>query len=163
MDIGSYTVQLLQSGLGSLAAYMAAHVLLCLVPAFFIAGALSALVPKESVTRYLGRNAPKYVAYPAAAMAGSTLAVCSCTIVPLFAGIFMKGAGIGPAITFLFFAPAGNILALSYTGVALGADFAIARVILTLVFGIGIGLIMGVIFRKIRPGPCRSNRRHVCG
>ena len=115
---------------------------------FFIAGALSALVPKESVTRYLGRNAPKIVAYPAAAMAGSTLAVCSCTIVPLFAGIFMKGAGIGPAITFLFFAPAGNILALSYTGVALGADFAIARVILTLVFGIGIGLIMGVIFRK---------------
>jgi hypothetical protein len=148
MDIGNYITQLLQSGLGSLAAYLAAHVLLCLVPAFFIAGALSALIPKESVTRYLGRNAPKYVAYPAAAMAGSTLAVCSCTIVPLFAGIFMKGAGIGPAITFLFFAPAGNILALSYTGVALGADFAIARVILTLVFGIGIGLIMGVIFRK---------------
>ncbi|HSD94026.1 MAG TPA: permease [Syntrophales bacterium] len=148
MDIGNYAIQLLQSGLGSLAAYLAAHVLLCLVPAFFIAGALSALVPKESVTRYLGRNAPKVVAYPAAALAGSTLAVCSCTIVPLFAGIFMKGAGIGPAITFLFFAPAGNILALSYTGVALGADFAIARVILTLVFGIGIGLIMGVIFRK---------------
>ena len=148
MDIGNYAIQLLQSGLGSLAAYLAAHVLLCLVPAFFIAGALSALVPKESVTRYLGRNAPKYVAYPAAALAGSTLAVCSCTIVPLFAGIFMKGAGIGPAITFLFFAPAGNILALSYTGVAIGADFAIARVILTLVFGIGIGLIMGVIFRK---------------
>src|SRR5512136_174877 len=148
MDIGNYTIQLLQSGLGSLAAYMAAHVLLCLVPAFFIAGALSALIPKESVTRYLGRNAPKYVAYPAAALAGSVLSVCSCTVVPLFAGIYRKGAGLGPAITFLFFAPAANILALIYTGGIIGADLAFARLILSLAFGIGIGMIMALIFRR---------------
>jgi hypothetical protein len=140
--------QLVQSGLGNLAAYLAAHVLLCLVPAFFIAGGLSALIPKESVTRFLGRKARKIVSYPAAALAGSVLAVCSCTIVPLFAGIYKKGAGIGPAITFLFFAPAANILALAYTGVAIGADLAFARLFLSLAFGIGIGLIMALIFRQ---------------
>ncbi len=138
----------LQSGLASLASYLAAHVLLCLVPAFFIAGGLSALVPQQSIVRFLGPNAPKYVAYPAAAGAGSLLAVCSCTVQPLFAGIYSKGAGLGPAITFLFFAPAANILALSYTGVALGADFAIARIVLALCFGIGIGLLMALLFRR---------------
>ena len=96
MSLLSTLGQLVQSGLGNLAAYLAAHVLLCLVPAFFIAGGLSALIPKESVTRFLGRNAPKFISYPAAALAGSVLAVCSCTIVPLFAGIYKKGAGLGP-------------------------------------------------------------------
>jgi len=148
MDIGNTITRLLQGGLGNLAAYLAAHVLLCLLPAFFIAGGLTALVPKEAVTRFLGRNAPKYVSYPAAALAGSVLAVCSCTIVPLFAGIYKKGAGLGPAITFLFFAPAANILALAYTGVAIGADLAIARIILALSFGIGIGLLMALIFSR---------------
>lgn len=137
----------LQSGLASLASYLAAHVLLCLVPAFFVAGALSALVPQSSVVRFLGPNAPKWIAYPAAAGAGSLLAVCSCTVQPLFAGIYRKGAGLGPGITFLFFAPAANILALSYTGVALGPDFAIARVVLSLTFGVGIGMIMALLFR----------------
>ncbi len=136
-----------QGGLASLASYLAAHVLLCLVPAFFIAGGLSALVPQQSIIRYLGPDAPKWMSYSAAAGAGSLLAVCSCTIQPLFAGIYKKGAGLGPAITFLFFAPAANILALSYTGVALGADFAIARILLALSFGIGIGMIMAVLFR----------------
>jgi len=148
MDVGAFLVRLLQGGLGNLAAYLAAHVLLCLLPAFFIAGALSALIPKEAITRFLGRNAPKFVSYPAAALAGSVLAVCSCTIVPLFAGIYKKGAGLGPAITFLFFAPAANILALAYTGVTIGMDLAIARLALSLTFGIGIGLIMALIFRK---------------
>jgi hypothetical protein len=148
VDLLSALARLLQGGLGNLAAYLAAHVLLCLVPAFFIAGGLSALVPKESITRFLGRKAPRYVSYPAAALAGSVLAVCSCTIVPLFAGIYKKGAGIGPAITFLFFAPAANILALAYTGVAIGADLAFARLFLSLAFGIGIGLIMALIFRR---------------
>lgn len=138
----------LQGGLASLASYLAAHVLLCLAPAFFIAGALSALAPQQSIIRYLGPAAPKWVSYPAAAGAGSLLAVCSCTIQPLFAGIYKKGAGLGPAITFLFFAPAGNILALSYTGVALGAGFAIARIVLALSFGIGIGMIMAILFRS---------------
>ncbi len=148
MDLVTRALGLLQGGLGNLAAYLAAHVLLCLLPAFFIAGGLTALVPKEAVTRFLGRNAPKYVSYPAAALAGSVLAVCSCTIVPLFAGIHKKGAGLGPAITFLFFAPAANILALAYTGVAIGADFALARIVLSLVFGLGIGLIMAFIFSR---------------
>ncbi len=134
-------------GAGNLAAYLAAHVLLCLLPAFFIAGAMAALIPKETVTRFLGRNSSKAVSYPAAAAAGSLLAVCSCTIVPLFAGIYKKGAGLGPAITFLFFAPAANILALVYTGGVIGPDLAIARLLLSLTFGIGIGLIMALIFR----------------
>jgi len=138
----------LQSGVASLASYLAAHVLLCLVPAFFVAGALSALVPQQSVIRYLGPAAPKWLAYPAAAGAGSLLAVCSCTVQPLFAGIYSKGAGLGPGITFLFFAPAANILALSYTGVALGVDFAIARVVLSLCFGVGIGMIMAMLFHR---------------
>ncbi len=141
-------LQLLNGGAGSLASYLAAHVLLCLLPAFFIAGAMAALIPKASITHWLGRHAPVYVSYPAAALAGSLIAVCSCTIVPLFAGVYRKGAGIGPAITFLFFAPAGNIMALAYTGNILGADFAIARLILCLVFGIGIGLLMATLFWK---------------
>lgn len=138
----------LQGGLDSLASYLAAHVLLCLVPAFFIAGALSALVPQQAIIRFLGPDAPKWKSYSAAAGAGSLLAVCSCTIQPLFAGIYRKGAGLGPAITFLFFAPAANILALSYTGVALGAEFAIARILLALSFGVGIGMIMAIMFRE---------------
>jgi hypothetical protein len=148
MDIFAFLSKLLYGGLGNLAAYLAAHVLLCLLPAFYIAGAMTALIPKESVTRFLGRNTPKWISYPAAALAGSVLAVCSCTIVPLFAGIYKKGAGLGPAITFLFFAPAANILALVYTGGVIGADLAFARLFLSLAFGIGIGLIMALIFRK---------------
>lgn len=139
-------LHLVSGGAGNLAAYLAAHVLLCLLPAFFIAGAMTALIPKASITRWLGRNAPYRVSYPAAAAAGSLLAVCSCTIVPLFAGIYKKGAGLGPAITFLFFAPAGNVLALAYTGSILGAEFAFARFVLCLLFGVGIGLLMALLF-----------------
>ena len=145
--LSAYVFPVVHGGLGNLAAYLAAHVLLCLLPAFFIAGAMAALIPKESITRFLGRNTRKAVSYPAAAAAGSLLAVCSCTIVPLFAGIYRKGAGLGPAVTFLFFAPAANILALVYTGGIIGADLAIARLTLSLVFGIGIGLIMALVFR----------------
>lgn len=141
-------LQLLNGGLGNLAAYLAAHVLLCLLPAFFVAGAMAALIPKASITRWLGRSTRASVSYPAAAAAGSLLAVCSCTIVPLFAGIHRKGAGLGPAVTFLFFAPAGNILALSYTSSILGAEFAFARFLLCLLFGIGIGLLMALLFRR---------------
>jgi len=143
-----FIARLINSGAGNLAAYLAAHVLLCLLPAFYIAGAMTALIPKETITRYLGRNTPKYVSYPAAAAAGFLLAVCSCTVIPLFAGIYKKGAGLGPAITFLFVAPAVNILALSYTGAVIGMDLAIARLVLSLAFGIGVGLIMALIFRK---------------
>ncbi len=148
MEIFNTLIQLFQSGLGNLAAYLAAHVLLCLLPAFYIAGAMTALIPKEIITRYLGRNTPKYISYPASAAAGFLLAVCSCTVIPLFAGIYKKGAGLGPAITFLFVAPAINILALVYTGGIIGMDLAIARLLLSLIFGISIGLIMAIIFRK---------------
>jgi len=139
---------LLQTGLGNLAAYLAAHVLLCLLPAFFIAGALTALVPKEAITRFLGRRASRWVSYPAALLAGSVLAVCSCTILPLFAGIRKRGAGLGPALTFMFFAPASNILAIMFTGVKIGMDIALARILLCMVFGVSIGLIMSWLFRK---------------
>ncbi len=148
MDIFAFLLKLVQGGLGNLAAYLAAHVLLCLLPAFYIAGAMTALIPKETVTRFLGRNTPKFISYPAAAAAGFLLAVCSCTVIPLFAGIYKKGAGIGPAITFLFVAPAINILALAYTGSVIGMDLAIARLVLSLVFGIGVGIIMALIFSK---------------
>lgn len=148
---------LLQTGLGSLAAYLAAHVLLCLLPAFFIAGALMTMIPKEAITRYLGKDAPKWISYPAAAIGGFVLAVCSCTIMPLFASIYKKGAGIGPAITFLFVGPAINILAISFTGVQIGMDIALARVVLSLFFGVLIGLLMAWIFRKDDEAHQREN------
>ncbi len=143
-----YVTGLFFSGVGNLASYLAAHVLLCLLPAFYIAGAMTALIPKEIITRYLGRNTPKFISYPAAAAAGFLLAVCSCTVIPLFAGIHKKGAGLGPAITFLFVAPAVNILALTYTGAVIGMDLAIARLVLSIAFGIGVGILMALIFRK---------------
>jgi hypothetical protein len=141
-------LRLLEAGWLSLLDYLAAHVILCLIPAFFIAGALSALIPKEAVTRYLGPRASKWVSYPAAAAGGFVLAVCSCTILPLFAGIWKRGAGLGPAITFLFVGPAVNILAIAYTGAAIGPDIALARVVLSVLFGIGIGLLMAYFFRR---------------
>ena len=147
MNILQYLIELLQTGLGSLAAYLAAHVLLCLLPAFFIAGALAALIPKEAITKYLGRDAPKWISYPASALGGFVLAVCSCTIMPLFASIYKKGAGLGPAITFLFVGPAINILAISFTGVQIGMDIALARIILSIIFGVLIGLLMAWLFR----------------
>lgn len=148
MNFTTTLLNLLQSGFGGLAAYLAAHVLLCLLPAFFIAGALAALMPKEAITRYLGRDASKWISYPASALGGFLLAVCSCTIMPLFASIYKKGAGLGPAITFLFVGPAVNILAISFTGVQIGLDIALARVILSVIFGITIGLLMAWFFHK---------------
>jgi uncharacterized protein len=133
---------LLWAGWVSLLDYLAAHVLLCLVPAFVIAGFLVSMVPQEAVTRYLGPKASKWVSFPAAALGGFVLAVCSCTIIPLFAGIWKRGAGLGPAITFLFVGPAINILAITYTGAAIGFDVAFARLILAISFGIVIGLMM---------------------
>ena len=148
MNIINYLSDLLQAGLGGLAAYLAAHVLLCLLPAFFIAGALAALLPKEAITRFLGRDASPWISYPASALGGFLLAVCSCTIMPLFASIYKKGAGLGPAVTFLFVGPAVNILAISFTGVQIGMDIALARITLSIIFGILIGLVMAWVFRK---------------
>ncbi len=147
-SILSTILSLLSAGWLSLLDYLAAHVLLCLVPAFIIAGFMSAMIPKETITRFLGPKASKWVSYPAASIGGFVLAVCSCTILPLFAGIWKRGAGLGPAITFLFVGPAINILAITYTGAAIGFDIALARLILSILFGIVIGLIMAWIFRK---------------
>jgi uncharacterized membrane protein YraQ (UPF0718 family) len=144
----AYIGTLLWSGWTGLLDYLAAHVLLCLVPAFIIAGFMSSMIPKEAITRYLGPKASKWISYPAASLGGFVLAVCSCTILPLFAGIWKRGAGLGPAITFLFVGPAINILAITYTGAAIGFDIALARLILSIVFGIVIGLLMAWFFRK---------------
>jgi uncharacterized membrane protein YraQ (UPF0718 family) len=144
----SYLSTLVWSGWTSLLDYLAAHVLLCLVPAFVIAGYVSAMIPKEVITRYLGPKAPRWVSYPAASIGGFILAVCSCTILPLFASIWKRGAGLGVAITFLFVGPAINILAIAYTGAAIGMDIAIARITLSIAFGITIGMIMAWFFRE---------------
>ena len=149
MDFASYLIDLLSAGLTGLVNYLSAHVLLCLIPAFFIAGALSALFKKEAVTKYLGPDTPKYISYPVASAAGFLIAVCSCTILPLFAGIWKKGAGLGPAITFLFTGPAINLLAITYTGSLIGWDIAAARGVLAITFGIVIGMLMGLIFGKL--------------
>jgi len=146
-DLLNVVGTMLWSGWMSLLDYLAAHVLLCLLPAFVIAGYMSAMIPKETITKYLGPQAKKWVSYPAAAVGGFILAVCSCTILPLFAGIWKRGAGLGTAITFLFVGPAVNILAIAYTGAAIGMDIALARIILSIGFGIGIGLIMSWVFR----------------
>jgi hypothetical protein len=136
------------SGLYALYDYLTAHVLTCLVPAFFIAGGMSALLPKEKITKYLGKNVPKYKAYPLSVVAGLLLAVCSCTILPLFAGIKKKGAGIGPALAFLYTAPATNILAIVFTGSVLGWDLAISRIILSVTFATLVGIIISSFFKE---------------
>ena len=112
----------LQSGLTTLLGYLSAHVLTCLVPAFFIAGAIAALLKTEMVLKYFGKDAPKWLCYSVAATSGTILAVCSCTILPMFAGIEKKGAGIGPATAFLFSGPAINLLAIVLTARVLGLD-----------------------------------------
>jgi len=128
--------------------YTREHVLLCLVPAFFIAGAVSVFVRKESVMKYLGPRAKKTVAYGVASVSGSVLAVCSCTVLPLFAGIYRMGAGIGPATAFLYSGPAINVLAIVLTGKVLGWKIGVARAVGAVVFSIVIGLLMHFIFRK---------------
>ncbi len=133
--------------------YAREHVITCLIPAFFIAGAISVFISKESVIRYLGAKANKVLAYGVASVSGAILAVCSCTILPLFAGIYRMGAGIGPATTFLYSGPAINILAIILTARVLGIELGIARAVGAIVFGIVIGLLMQIFFRdeKIEP------------
>jgi uncharacterized protein len=138
----------LMGGVTSFVEYITAHVLTCLIPAFFIAGAMNALLNKESITKYLGAKVPLYKAYPIAVVGGLLLAVCSCTILPLFAGIKKKGAGLGPAIAFLYTAPGTNILAVALTWSVIGADFAIARIVLSIIFAIIIGLIISTLFKE---------------
>ncbi|MCK5246524.1 permease, partial [Candidatus Bipolaricaulota bacterium] len=128
--------------------YAREHVLLCLVPAFFIAGAIAVFISQASVIKYLGGKAKKVVAYGVGAVSGAILAVCSCTVLPLFAGIYKRGAGLGPAIAFLYSGPAINILAIILTGRILGIQFGVARAVGAVVFSIVIGLTMQFLFRK---------------
>ena len=144
----SYLIDLAYVGIASLQEYLALHVLLCLIPAFFLAGAIASLFSKESVLKYFGADAPKYVSYTVAAVSGCLLAVCSCTVLPLFAGIYKRGAGIGPATTFLFSAPAINILAIVYTAKILGYDLGVARAVIAILLSVFIGLMMAFIYEK---------------
>jgi uncharacterized protein len=131
-----------------LSEYAQQHVLLCLVPAFFIAGAIMIFLDQQSVIRYLGPKAKKFVAYGVASISGTILAVCSCTVLPIFKGIYKKGAGIGPAVAFLYSGPAINILAIVLTAKVLGIQLGIARAIGAIVFSIVIGFLMHLIFRN---------------
>lgn len=128
--------------------YAREHVLLCLVPAFFIAGAISVFVSQASVMKYLGAKANKVLAYGVASVSGSVLAVCSCTVLPLFAGIYRMGAGLGPATAFLYSGPAINVLAIILTARILGLELGIARAVGAVVFSVVIGLLMHLIYRK---------------
>jgi len=140
--------EIVQSGFEALLEYLSAHVLTCLIPAFFIAGAIAVFVSQASVMKYFGAKAKKILAYSVASVSGAILAVCSCTILPLFAGIHKRGAGLGPAIAFLYSGPAINILAIVYSARLLGLDLGLARAIGAVVFSVVIGLVMAFIWRK---------------
>ena len=128
--------------------YAREHVLLCLIPAFFIAGAISVFVSQGSVMKYLGAQARKVVAYGVAAVSGTILAVCSCTVLPLFAGIYRMGAGLGPATAFLYSGPAINVLAIILTARILGPALGLGRAIGAILFSVVIGVLMHLIFRR---------------
>ncbi|MCA1902525.1 MAG: permease [Candidatus Hydrogenedens sp.] len=128
--------------------YAREHVLLCLVPAFFIAGAIGVFISQNSVMKYLGADANKFIAYGVASVSGTILAVCSCTVLPLFSGIYKMGAGLGPATAFLYSGPAINVLAIILTARILGLELGLARAIGAVLFSIIIGLLMFLIFRK---------------
>ena len=140
-----------QSGLEAfmmLQEYAREHVLTCLIPAFFIAGAISVFVSQASVLKYFGAQANKILSYAVASVSGTILAVCSCTVLPLFAGIYTRGAGIGPATAFLYSGPAINVLAITLTAKILGWQLGLARAIGAVVFAVVTGLLMAFIFRK---------------
>lgn len=128
--------------------YARQHVILCLIPAFFIAGAISVFVSQASVIKYFGPQARKLLAYSVASVSGSILAVCSCTVLPLFAGIYTRGAGIGPATAFLYSGPAINVLAIILTAKVLGIRLGVARAVSAVAFSVIIGLLMHLIYRR---------------
>ncbi len=128
--------------------YAQEHVLLCLIPAFFIAGAISVFVSQAAVIKYLGAGARKVMSYGVASVSGTILAVCSCTVLPLFAGIWKRGAGLGPAIAFLYSGPAINVLAIVLTARILGPEIGLARAVGAVMFSVVVGLIMHLLFRK---------------
>lgn len=136
------------SGLGEVFYYLTQHVLTCLIPALFIAGAIAGFVKKEAVLRYFGPKVKRRISYPVAAVSGAILAVCSCTILPLFAGLYKKGSGIGPATAFLYSGPAINILAIVYTANVLGFKLGLARALAAVTMAILIAFIMSRLFSQ---------------
>ena len=147
IDSGRFQNAIMES-LYMLKEYAQLHVILCLLPALFIAGAISVFISQAAVIKYLGAKAKKVTAYAVASVSGAILAVCSCTILPLFSGIYKRGAGLGPATAFLYSGPAINVLAIILTARVLGMKIGIARAVGAIVFSIVIGLIMAFIFRK---------------
>ncbi len=150
MRIGEYMdmiMRIVESGFAELIEYLEAHVATCLVPAFFIAGAIAVFVSKQSVLKYFGAHARKIVSYSLASISGCILAACSCTVVPLFAGIYRRGAGIGPATAFLYSGPAINILAIVFTARVLGIGIGVARAVMSITMAIVIGFIMAFLYK----------------
>lgn len=143
--------------------YAREHVILCLLPAFLIAGAMSTYISQGAVMRYLGPDAPKLVAFSVASVSGSLLAVCSCTVLPLFGGIYKRGAGLGAAIAFLYSGPAINIMAVVVTAKVLGAEIGLARAIGAIFFALVIGAIMHLIYRKEEAQRTVTNKRGFTG
>ncbi len=153
----------LLSGLNAAIEYLAAHVVTCLIPAFFIAGAIAVFVKKEAILKYFSPGAKKSVSFGIASVSGVVLAVCSCTILPMFAGILKKGSGIGPATTFLYAGPAINILAIIYTASVLGWDIGFARAFFAITMSIAIGILMATIFRSYDEAVTAGSKGFVAG
>jgi len=126
--------------------YAKDHVIFCLIPAFFIAGGITTFMNQQTVLKYLGGSAKKVVAYSFASVSGAILSVCSCTVLPIFKGIYRKGAGLGPAISFLYSGPAINVLAILLTAKVLGLKIGVARAIFAILFSVIIGLLMHLFF-----------------
>ena len=150
--------KVVQAGIDETLSYLTLHVVTCLVPAFFIAGGISAVLSDHFVTKYLGRDAPKLHAYSIASVSGVALAVCSCTILPMFAGLYKKGAGIGPATAFLFSGPAINVLAVVFTARVLGLPLGGARAFFAVAMAAGIGLTMAFLFSSTEDSERHENQ-----
>lgn len=140
--------ELLEAGFNALSDYVAYHVITCLIPAFLLAGAVSVFISRDTIIKYLGLETRKLVSFPLAAISSLGLAVCSCTVIPIAAGLYKRGSSIGPAFIFLWVAPAANILALTYTGAIIGIDVALMRFVVTFATAFVVGFAMTNIFRK---------------
>ena len=149
-------LELIRGGLAEFLDYLLAHFITCLVPAFFIAGAIGVFVSKGAVLKYFGPMAPRTLAYGVGSVSGAVLSVCSCTVLPLFAGIYRMGAGLGPAVAFLYSGPAINVLAIVWTARILGFDLGVGRALGAMFFAVIIGLIMARIFRREEQERCQS-------
>ncbi|MFW6038836.1 MAG: permease [Candidatus Saliniplasma sp.] len=150
----------LMSGLLSVYEYLSEHVLTCLVPAFFIAGAISAFIKKDAILKYLGPDVKKTVSYPIASISGAVLAVCSCTILPMFAGLYKKGSGVGPATAFLYSGPAVNILAIVYTANLLGYELGLARAVAAVAMAFIIAFLMSNLFKAHDEETSNNNKNN---